>query len=199
MAKCIILQCKQCSQDFHVPAYMARTRKFCSHPCFVLWATVNKAYHRPTDARFWGKVDKTPGHGPQGDCWLWTGRLEAYGYGLFYDQHQTLRAHVVSYKMHCGDVPKGLCVCHSCDVRHCVRPGHLWLGDNRANSMDRDAKGRNKHQIGEDHHSAKLSGKDVLEILKDQRSQSQIAAQYGIAQSYVSHIKTRKAWKHLTP
>lgn len=33
-------------------------------------------------------------------------------------------------------------VCHRCDNRACVRPSHLWLGDNTANSHDRDAKGR---------------------------------------------------------
>lgn len=43
-----------------------------------------------------------------------------------------------------GPIPKGMCVLHRCDVRHCVNPNHLWLGTQRENIADRDAKGRNR-------------------------------------------------------
>lgn len=81
--------------------------------------------------RFFNKVKKTP------NCWLFVGGLTD-GYGMFQQQ----RAHRFSYIFHKGKIPKGLYVCHSCDVRNCVNPDHLWLGTHRDNMRDAWAKGR---------------------------------------------------------
>ena len=72
-----------------------------------------------------------------GDCWLWTGHVNAYGYGRLYTDGKRLAAHRWSYEHFVGLIPPGLTIdhtCHSfdpscpggrCDHRRCVRPDHL--------------------------------------------------------------------------
>ncbi len=79
-------------------------------------------------------------------CWLWTGKLFCNGYGRIKGHHKDRtnysgRAHIASYQIHKGAVPDGLFVCHTCDVRKCINPDHLWLGTNKDNQLDASAKG----------------------------------------------------------
>ncbi|MBG8552331.1 HNH endonuclease signature motif containing protein [Hymenobacter guriensis] len=95
------------------------------------------------EARFWSKVDKTPGFGPAGDCWIWTASLINSGYGrLGIGRHKKVLAHRLSYEMKNGPIPEGLLVLHSCDNRQCVNPSHLSLGTVSENTKDMLVKGR---------------------------------------------------------
>lgn len=85
---------------------------------------------------FWDYVNKTE------SCWLWTGRLSISGYGQFRQNKRFHRAHRVAWEITNGAIPDGLCVCHKCDVRHCVNPEHLFIGTCQDNANDRVAKGR---------------------------------------------------------
>lgn len=91
---------------------------------------------RPLADRFWAKVNKTEG------CWEWTGAKGRGGYGQLYVDGKDVRAHRVSWELHHGPIPKGMFVCHHCDNQPCVRPEHLFIGDNAANMRDAFAKGR---------------------------------------------------------
>lgn len=62
---------------------------------------------------------------PNSGCLLWTGAVNAYGYGLVNIQGQSRLAHRTIYKMACGPVPDGLDLDHLCRVRCCVNPAHL--------------------------------------------------------------------------
>lgn len=109
-------------------------------PCVTfLWTSVVTVWHilpmsrrAPIADRFWAKVEKTEG------CWEWTGSKSRKGYGQFNEG----RAHRVSWEMHNGPIPEGMFVCHHCDNPPCVRPDHLFIGDNAANMRDAFAKGR---------------------------------------------------------
>jgi hypothetical protein len=58
-------------------------------------------------------------------CWLWIGAKQPNGYGSFYLDGRTLRAHRAAYEMFVGAIPGGLQIDHLCRRRDCVNPKHL--------------------------------------------------------------------------
>src|SRR5690554_4431436 len=85
--------------------------------------------------KFWSRINKTD------SCWLWIGRLNYSGYGVF-TTRVGIRAHRFSWELHNGKIPDGMHVLHKCDVRHCVNPSHLFLGNHKDNMNDMIRKGR---------------------------------------------------------
>lgn len=107
---------------------------------------------QPKDiARFWSKVNKNLAHGPQGECWLWTGatnrpKHSQWAYGFFRTCRGGIRAthyaHRLSYLLAGGEIEDGQVVMHSCDFSRCVNPAHLFAGQPFQNMHDKWAKGR---------------------------------------------------------
>lgn len=100
----------------------------------------------PMPARFWANVDKNgpvPSHRPSlGACWLWTAGT-VRGYGQFRFEGRERQAHAVAYILTYGPLPFDKpFTCHHCDIRPCVRPSHLFAGDQDANMADMVTKGR---------------------------------------------------------
>lgn len=75
-------------------------------------------------------------------CSLWAGALGPNGYGRIGFRGKVVNAHRVSWVLYRGEIPRGLCVLHRCDVRACVNPDHLFLGTVNDNNLDRELKGR---------------------------------------------------------
>lgn len=87
--------------------------------------------------------------GPTDSCWEWRGEMMTAGYGDFSygnkkgPHHYRDGAHRFSWMLHNDrEVPAGMYVCHTCDNKKCVNPGHLWLGSQVENMQDAKRKGR---------------------------------------------------------
>jgi hypothetical protein len=150
----------------------------------------------PWNTRLWTHVTKTD------TCWYWTGALDRDGYGRLTDysspKPKPVHAHRLSWTLHRGPVPAGLCVLHKCDVRNCVRPDHLFLGTSADNTADMVAKGR--HRKGAQINTCKMTEDQVRELLKLTQQgvpQIELARRYGIDRNSVYRIQTRQNWKHI--
>lgn len=75
-------------------------------------------------------------------CWLWTGWKTHQGYGNICVRGKNTPVHRLSYLIHKGEIGRRLYVCHTCDVRACWNPDHLWLGTHRQNGEDMARKKR---------------------------------------------------------
>lgn len=75
-------------------------------------------------------------------CWIWTGSTKPNGYGNINVAGKTLMTHRAAWLAFKGEIPNGMQVCHHCDTPACVNPDHLFLGSQKDNMDDMDAKGR---------------------------------------------------------
>jgi hypothetical protein len=137
-------------------------------------------------------------------CWNWKSVLDKNGYGkckssIVARKLNECSAHRGAYRHYIGEIPNGMHVCHKCDNPSCVNPEHLFLGTHDDNMEDRQRKNRTAKVQGEAHGKAKLTEKQIKEIrqLQGQISAEKVARQYGIAESTVYPIWTRKSWSHI--
>jgi hypothetical protein len=138
-----------------------------------------------------------------GGCHLFTGTLDANGYGKIASKdaegkYTQLRSHVASYLLNRGHIDAGLDVCHSCNVKNCVNPEHLYLGTRSENTQHACRDGLQK---------TRLTDEQVLEIYRlwheaeNRPTQKQLAERFGVDQPIVWRIVHKLAfkWAHKSP
>jgi HNH endonuclease len=145
--------------------------------------------------RFLSKVCRNTENG----CWEWKGPLLPDGYGVTRLAGKRHFAHRVAWMLFRSEIPPRLVVCHTCDVRACVNPAHLFLGTAAENSKDMIEKGRSAR--GEKHGSAKLTADKVSRIrvmlAEGRMHMSEIAREFGVSNTAVWAIKIGKTWRHV--
>lgn len=159
---------------------------------------------QPIRERFEKHISPCPNTG----CWFWMGFLRR-GYGQFRTTSNPADhspgAHRVAWMFYHGPIPDGLNVCHHCDVRCCVNPGHLFLGTDFDNMGDAARKGRMNWKEptrpnlpkGSAHNRAKLTEAMVIEIRQSPLSGPQASKVYGVSIKNISRIRRRTIWRHI--
>lgn len=87
--------------------------------------------------RFEQKINKTD------TCWYWTGGI-LLGYGYFWYNNKTLKAHRFSYELYKEKIPYGLTIDHLCEIKKCVNPDHLEAVTIQENLKRRDISVRKR-------------------------------------------------------
>lgn len=132
-------------------------------------------------------------------CIVFTGSRNLFGHGEISYKGKRFRAHRLSYMVNIGPIPEGMVVCHKCDNPPCINPDHLFIGSQADNLKDARQKGRmaTPNPRGEKHGLAKLTADKIVAIRKDQRTQREIAKEYGVHQTTIKNIKLNRTWKHV--
>ena len=171
--------CKKCGNICE-----GKRHKYCSNKCKILDNTMLM----PNGCLEWkGKGAKTHGY------------CSTKNYDL---KNKNIMVHQLSYFLFKGEIPKGMCVCHTCDNRKCCNPDHLWLGTHSDNTKDCVEKGRHlgKAPYGSKNGSAKLIECQVSEIrklYKEGMFQRVIAKKFNVSQATINGIVNYKTWGHI--
>jgi len=153
---------------------------------------------------FWSKVAKAS----EDECWIWQASFETTGYGQMVIRVPDRQFHFSSHKLawvihHQRDVPDGLMVLHSCiDTRSCCNPNHLRPGDHFDNAQDAVNQGRHySNPNGERAANVKLVNESVLKMRElyatGEYTNQALAGMFGVCDTRVWEIVTRKAWTHI--
>jgi hypothetical protein len=141
-------------------------------------------------------------------CWNWMGFLNRGAkrqYGSIKVDGKSVSAHRFSWEFYNNSkVPDGMIVMHKCDNPRCVNPIHLCVGTHKENMVDMVLKNRqaksgsfcNRQPAkGSKNGLSKLTEDQAKEIFNEKNSQRKIAQRYGISQTVVHNIKSKKTWK----
>jgi HNH endonuclease len=171
------------------------------------------------EERFAARIEKTK------TCWLWRGAQnpancgkKRWGYGtISFRGNRSFKAHRAAWILTFGEIPKGMQVCHKCDVPNCVNPKHLFLGTAKDNAQDMSRKGRRYRNFalnayphpGEESGTHKLKNKQVLEIRRLRKlsdperrgghvwSLRELAVKFDVSPRLIFFIVKRQTWTHI--
>lgn len=123
---------------------------------------------------------------PECGCWIWMRSLNQRGYGQMSFEGYPTSAHRVSYQVFRGEIPEGKHVLHTCDVRVCVNPDHLYLGTDVENCRDRMVRGRHKKPPVT---KLNLTEEQIREIRQSSERYSVLGRRYGICGATCKKVK----------
>ncbi|MDX1117059.1 hypothetical protein GOL29_03285 [Sinorhizobium medicae] len=129
------------------------------------------------------------------DCLIWPYSKAGSGYGFVVLEGNRFYVHRLVCEMANGlaPTPKHQAA-HACGNSSCVNPSHLSWKTRKENEADKLIHGT--HHRGSNCPTAKLSEADVLEIrrLKGVKPGIELARDFNVSRSTISHIHTGKSW-----
>lgn len=150
---------------------------------------LGKYIHPPAQLKITKNVRKV------GGCWLWCLSKQTDGYGSVKYHGRTWRAHRLSWEAFRGPIPDHLCVLHKCDVRLCVNPDHLFLGNREDNAKDMVLKDRQTR--GSKSPNTSLEEWEILFIRDPRRTIKETAYMFGVSCSVVKSVRSGRTWRHV--
>lgn len=136
-------------------------------------------------------------------CWIWIAGGHPTGYGRFgLTSKQVEFAHRASWRLFRGEIPRGMFVCHHCDVRRCVNPDHLFIGSALDNMRDASRKNRivmpkANYRSDETHQVAKLTNRQVKQIRASSLSNKELAGLFNVRPSTIWMARTGRTFKEV--
>ena len=129
-------------------------------------------------------------------CLIWPYSKSRDGYGIIWLNGKNRTVHRVSFAVFNDRIDPTLDVCHSCDVKPCFNPFHLWEGTTSDNVRDSWEKGR-RSLAGERHPLHKLTA-DQVRIIRQtyvpRKNSAQLAERFGVSQGSICKVVTRETW-----
>lgn len=188
--------CQYCHKEFKTfqSEINKGKAKYCSISCGV--SVKNKLNLLPTHEIFFRNISK--GIHPNG-CWVYS---KGKRYAKICVNGKTISVHRYSYELYKGQIPDNMVVCHKCDNKLCVNPGHLFIGTQKDNIQDMLSKKRGNHAKGSKHHRTTLTEKQIAHIKKRIISGEKIhnlKDEYNVSREMLYQMKAGRSWNHVEP
>lgn len=145
-------------------------------------------------------------------CIEWIGYRDVYGYAVGgyrregVQKNRKIHRLVLERKLGRALRPDEWAL-HTCDVRNCVNPDHLYPGDAQANNEDMHRRGRwrsgKQDNRGEKNPNRKLTAEEIAYIRRVHEPRSRgkpgstgtLAQKFGVHRSQIQRIVRGEAWK----
>jgi len=122
---------------------------------------------------------------PESGCHIFMGTSDKPdGYGTMTINGKKEKAHRVAWRLVHGEIPHGMEVLHTCDVKPCCNVAHLQLGSHAENM--RQAGERNRSRSG----GQKLTKEQVEQIRQSKEKAKVWAEKLGVSESTISRAKS---------
>lgn len=153
-------------------------------------------------------------------CWEWTSTKDSKGYGVFWHEGSSVKAHRLAFclfnSVDISSLGRFDFACHTCDTPSCVRSDHVYIGTPRDNANDRSQRGRSNSARGTRHGSfthpesiasgwrsgprkAKGRAERAAAMLSDWESgeytQAGLARKYEVDPSTVNRLVSGESWR----
>ena len=126
----------------------------------------------------------------RGRCWIVNRGTNTGGYVQIAWGGVLYVAHRIAFVAFVGALEPDELACHTCDVRACANPEHLFRGDFEANAMDMARKSRAGR--------TRITAETVRAVREATGTLIDIATRYGISRSYAGYIRQGRVWRHLS-